>query len=64
VAVGFDRTLQTTTSRGHDGQVERLSQAINDPRRTVDPAGGQAAKQREAEEKKRRQKTTKLAKVQ
>lgn len=72
VAVGFDRnldrTLQTTTSRGHDGQVERLSQAIvaheEQLAQLAEEPGKQAVKRREAEEKKRRQKATKLAKVQ
>jgi hypothetical protein len=71
VAVGFDRhldrTLETTTSRGHDGQVERLSQAIlahdDQLTRLAQEPGKQADKRREAEEKKRRQKTTKLAKA-
>lgn len=72
VAVGFDRnldrTLEATTSRGHDGQVERLSQAItaHDERlaKQANEPGRQAAKQRETEAKKRQQKATKLAKLQ
>ena len=72
VAVGFDRnldrTLQTTTSRGHDGQVERLSQAITVHEERLanlaEETGKLAAKKCKAEEKKRRQKTIKLAKVQ
>lgn len=69
VAVGFgcnlDRTLESTTSRGHDGQVARLEQAIaeHDDKLAKWPETTTAkeAKKRATEEKRRANKAAKLA---
>lgn len=72
VSVGFgrnlDRTLEPTTSRGHDGQVARLEQGIaeHDDRlaRWPDETTAKEAKKRRTEEKKRAKKEAKLVAVQ
>lgn len=72
LAVGFgrnlDRTLELTTSRGHDGKVMRLEKAIEGHRRTQDELAAsdekKAHRQAAAEEKKRQEKEKKLRAVQ
>lgn len=72
VAVGFgrnrDRTLEPTTSRGHDGQVARLEHALTEHDERLaqwpEPTTASEAKKRATEEKKRAKKEAKLAAVQ